>query len=414
MVLRLTPIAPVLLGVSLAQIALGLMTTLIPLLLLRDGVATPVIGFIASAYFAGFLAGSLSAAGIVASVGHIRAFAVFAAVAAMTAQVMVFAIDPWVVGFTRLVMGYASSGLFLVAESWINDRADSATRGRYFGAYQVVNWGATAFGPLMLRLVAPQASLFAFVGAAFAASLLPMALTLQPNPEIRQGRRLGLRQLFQISPVGVVCCLASGLLNSAFYALMPVYLGKAGLDAAAISTFASAVMIAALVVQYPLGMIADMVERRKLTLLVLGVCLAGALGMMFTAGGNLLVLGVFGCLMAGAMSPLYGLGAGQTNDRLERGDYVAAAGGLLFTWSVGAAIGPSLAGALMGQFGAVGLFIYLVTALVLLAVFVILRMLRRGEVPREAQSAFVPAGAAPPRLAELANFTPPRRGEGSR
>jgi MFS family permease len=409
MVLRLAPIAPVLLGVSLAQIALGLMTTLIPLLLLREGVATPVIGFIASAYFAGFLAGSLSAAGIVSGVGHIRAFTVFAALAAITAQVMVFVTDPWVVGGTRLVMGYACSGVFLVAESWINDRADSSTRGKYFGAYQVVNWGATAVGPLLLRIVAPQATLFAFVGAAFAASLLPMALTHQVNPEIRQGRRLGLARLFAISPVGVVCCLASGLLNSAFYALMPVYLGGLGLDAAAISTFAAAVMIAALVVQYPIGMIADRVERRALTLLVLGLALGAALGIVLLAGDSLLALGAFGCLMAGSMAPLYGLGAGQTNDRLERGDYVAAAGGLLFTWSVGAAIGPSLAGALMGRFGPLGLFIYLMAALVLLAGFVILRMIRRGEVPIDARSGFVPGGAAPPRLAELASYGAKRR-----
>jgi len=402
MVLRLTPIAPVLLGVTLAQVALGLMATLIPLLLLRSGVATPVIGLVASAYFAGFLAGALSAARIVASVGHIRAFTVFAACAAITAQMLVFEDGPWVVGATRLVMGYASSGLFLVAESWIHERADGTTRGRFFGAYQAVNWGASALGPLLLGVVRPQANLFAFVGAAFAAALLPMALTHQPNPSILQNRRLSLRRLFAISPVGVVCCLASGLLNAGFYAMMPVFLDRNGFDAAAISSFASAVLVAALVVQYPLGLLADVVERRKLTLLVLAVSLAGAVGILLLAGHSLALLIVFGCMMSCGMSPLYGLGAGQTNDRLERGDTVGAAGGLLFCWSMGAAIGPTLAGSLMGPLGPVGLFLYLVVSLLLLAGFVVLRMLRRGEVPLEEQSPLPPGSTAPPRLPALA------------
>ncbi len=408
--LRLAPIGPVLLGVGLAQVGLGLLGTLIPLLMLQQGVATPLIGLVASAYFIGFLAGSLTAARIVNLVGHIRAFAVFAAAAAITAQFMVFFTDPLTVSITRLVMGYASSGLFLVAESWLNDRADSTTRGRFFGAYQLANWGASAVAPLLLSVVAPSSVLFAAVGMTFAASLLPMALTQQANPDLREGSRLNLRRLFAVSPVGVVCCLASGLLNSAFYAMMPVYLGSNGLNAVEISAFASTVLVAALVVQYPIGMLADRVERRKLTLLVLCLAMGGAVGIVAVAGHSIFAIAGFGCLMAGTMSPLYGLGAGQTNDRLQRGEYVAAAGGLLFTWSVGAAIGPTLAGVLMGQLGPVGLFVYLIAALALLAGFVVLRMLNRAEVPMDQQSGFMPTGAAPPRLAEMASHAITKRG----
>ena len=409
MVFSLAPIAPVLLGVALAQCALGLMTTLIPLLLLKQGVATETIGLVTSAYYVGFLTGALTGSRIVTAVGHIRAFTVFAAIAAMTSQLLVFSTAPWAVALTRMVMGFSSAGLFLVAESWLNDRADLRTRGRLLGAYQVVNWGAVAAGPLLLSVTAPDATLFAVVGAAFAAALLPMALTRRPNPEMPEGRSLNLLRLFRVSPVGVICCLGSGLLNSTFSGLTPVYLHQKGLDDVAISAFASAVLIAALVVQYPLGMLADRVERRRITLLILVMATLAGLGIVLLAGSNIWIIGGFGCVMAATMSPLYGLGAGQTNDRLARGDYVAAASGLLFTWSVGAAIGPTVAGVLMGQLGAVGLFVYLIAALALLALFVILRMIWRAEVPLDQQSAFVPQGSAPP-LAEPAQGAPrPRR-----
>lgn len=404
---RLSLIAPVILGVAFTQIALGLMATLIPLLLLHEGLSAEVIGVIASMYFAGFLAGALSGPRIIARLGHIRAFTVLAAISAVVSMVMTARVDPWTIAAARFVIGYACSGVFLVTESWINDRAEPSTRGRFFAVYLVVNWGAAAAGPLLLSVTAPSPGLFAVTGALFAAALVPMALTAQPNPQIRPGPRLGLRALFALSPVGLACSLAAGLLNSSFYSLMPVYLGGLGFDAHDVSRFASIVVLAALAVQLPLGAIADRIERRRLTLIVLAVALTASLALVFLAGANFVAIIICGCLIAASMSPLYGLGAGQTNDRLERGDYVAAASGLLFIWSVGAAIGPSLAGIMMGAFGGGGLFAYLCSTLALVAVFVMLRMRSRAEVPLDQQSGYMPRATLSPRLDEIAVPEPP-------
>jgi MFS family permease len=254
----------------------------------------------------------------------------------------------------------------------------------------------------LLGFTAPSLPLFGLTGALFAAALIPMALTAQSNPQIRPGPRLSLRQLFVLSPVGLACSLAAGLLNSAYYSLMPVYLAGLGLSAHAVSSFASIILLAALLVQLPIGAIADRIERRRLTLIVLALALLAALALVLLAGANFGLLAICGCIIAASMSPLYGLGAGQTNDRLERGDYVAAAGGLLFVWSVGAAIGPTLAGAIMGVLGTVGLFVYLCTTLALVAGFVMLRMRARAEVPKDQQSGYVPRSALSPRLDDIA------------
>lgn len=399
MVLSLAPVAPVLLGVGLAQLALGLMGTLIPLLLLAAGVPAGLIGAVASAYYGGFLVGTLSMPRLVARLGHIRAFTLLAAASAITAAVLVFTTDPVAIAVTRCAMGFASSGLFLITESWLNDRADNTTRGRFFGLYMVVNWATSAAGPLLLSIAAPRAALFALVSAGFAAALVPLVLTEQANPVLREGPSLSVRALFAISPVGMVCSLAAGLLNSSYYSLAPVALGARGLDAAEISRFASIVLIAALLAQYPLGRLSDRIERRRLTLMMLTLAIAACLGMAFIAGSDPIVLAGFGCVVAGAMSPLYGLGAGQMNDRLGQGDYVAAAGGLLFIWSVGASVGPSLAGAIIGVIGPSGLFAYLIGTLAASACFVLLRLRTRADVPSADRGPFVPASALPPRLA---------------
>ena len=398
---RLGPIAPVLLGLVSAQVALGIMTPLIPILLLRVGASTPAIGLVASAYYAGFLAGALTCDRIVTRVGHIRAFAVFAAVAADAALMLVFCAVAWQVAVLRLLIGFASSGVFLVVESWLNDRSDASTRGRTFGAYLVASWGASALGPLVLNVVAATPTMFVLVGASFATAVLPMALTKQANPEVRRQAHFALGRLYRVSPAGIACCLASGLINGAYYSLVPVYLQRQNYGSGSVAAYISAAMIAGLAVQYPVGMLSDRFGRRAVMLVAVGGGFALSIALAFFGGISLLVVNLLGFLFAGLTAPLYGLGAGQTNDRMERGDYVAASGGLLFTWSLGSAVGPAFAGAVMGRVGPSGLFAYVASVLALLGLFTVARMVLRSEVPRDQRRGYVPAAAAPPRHSEL-------------
>lgn len=400
---RLGPIAPVLLGLICAQGALGIMTPLIPILLLRLGASSPAIGAVASAYYIGFLGGALSADRIVMRVGHIRAFAVFAAVAADAALLLVFSMGAWEVAVLRLCIGYACSGMFLVVESWLNDRSDPSNRGRAFGAYLVASWGASALGPLALNVVPAAPSMFVLVGIAFATAVLPMALTQQANPVVRPQAHFALGRLFRVSPVGVACCLTSGLINGAYYGLVPVYLERLDYGSGSVAAFISAAMIAGLLVQYPFGMLSDRFGRRPVMVASLVSALVVAVAMELAGSVSFVAITVMGFVFSGMTAPLYGLGAGQTNDRMERGDYVAASGGLLFVWSLGSTVGPSVAGLLMGAVGPSGLFAYLALVVLGLGVFTSARMLLRSEVPRGQRSAFVPATSAPPRHAELAS-----------
>lgn len=399
--LRLTPIAPVLLGVVSAQIALGIMTPLIPLMLLRQATPTGIIGLVASAYFAGFLLGALTADRIVTRVGHIRAFAVFAALAADATLMMALTRSPWAWALLRALLGFVMSGLFLVAESWLNDRAHKTTRGRVFGAYLVASWGGSAIGPLALNFVEGSAWLFVWAAIAFSTSLLPMALTQQANPRLGPRMRSSLAHLLRVSPLGVVVCITSGFTNSAFFALAPVYLERRGFMTGAVSVFISATMIAGLLVQYPIGMISDRLGRRPVTLAALFLGLAFALALGFSGRAPLALVIALGSLYAGMTAPLYGLGAGQTNDYIGPDQFVAASGGLLFAWSLGSSIGPAAAASVMTWLGPSGLFVYLAAILGGVGLFTIARMRLRAAVPMAQQSGFVPGPAAPARLPQL-------------
>lgn len=398
---RLVPILPVLLGVACAQVALGLSTPLIPLLLLQNGAQSPLIGAVASCYFVGFLTGALLAPVAVRRVGHVRAFALFAAICADCALLMAFSHGAVSVGLLRLATGFASSALFLIAESWLNDRADGGNRGRVFSAYLVTSWGASAAGPLVLNVVAATPMLFVLVGLAFATAVVPMAATIQPNPPVPPAKRLSPWALARISPLGLACAGVAGMVNSAFYAMVPVYLERHGQAGGAVAAVSSLALLAALSIQVPVGLLSDRYGRRRLTLATLLAAIAAAVVLALAGWPGLWGMAGLAMVYAAGTAPLYGLGAGQTNDRMERGDYVAASGGLLFTWALGAAFGPGLAGAAMGVVGPAGLFGFLAAVLTLMAAFTVSRMLGRPEVPRERRAPFVPT-PAPPKQALIA------------
>jgi MFS family permease len=396
---RFGAIVPVLMGVLIAEVALGMMTTLIPLDLTAHGVPDGVIGTVGSAYFLGFLLGTLTCARLVRAVGHIRAFAVFLAIGADCALLMTFTDRPLVWAALRLVMGWQLSGMFLVAESWLNDKTDNASRGRTFGAYLLISWGGAALGPLAYGLLRDADRSLIMVGLAFATALVPMALTPVSNPPLGERRRFTLKQLFNTSPMGATCVIASGLVNSSFYTLAPVYLEHHGHSAHQIPSFLSAALVAALLVQYPVGMAADRFGRRPMTVVALGLAVIVSILFSLLGEAPFWVLVMLGALLAGVTAPLYGLGAGQTNDRVARSDYVAASGGLLFGWAVGSSLGPIVAGVIMAHAGVNALFVFLAVTLLGLSGFTVLRMRQRPGV--ESESAFVPARRAPPILPEL-------------
>ena len=402
MLSRLEPVVPVLLGVTLAQLALGALTPLVSILLAQHDEPTPYIGLVASAYFVGFLAGSLTCDRIVDRVGHIRAFAVFAALAADCAMLHTTTSAPLAWGVLRAVTGFAMAGVFLIVESWLNAKVDAASRSRIFAAYLFVTWSASAVGPQALNVAHPfESFLFILIAMGFVTALVPMALTQISNPEIAGRTRFGIKKLFAISPLGVVACFASGLVNSAFYGLVPVY-GKAiGLDAQTLSALLTTALVGGLVAQYPIGMLADRFGRRPVMLAGLIIASLLAVAIILVHGRSYLALVTLVFLYAGTTAPLYGLGVGQTNDYILPKDFVGASGGLLFAWALGATAGPTVASSVMGGLGPHGLFVYIAGVLATIAGFTVFRMLRRTGLPIAQQTSFVPAPQTPPGIAEL-------------
>jgi len=385
------PVVPVLLGIILIEAALGIVGAVMGIQMAARDVPSTLIGVVFSAYYVGFLAGSLTCERLINRVGHIRAFGVFAVSASIATLLLAVTDYIYAWAIFKIMTGYAIAGGFVVIESWLNDKASEDNRGRIFAVYMVVSWGASGLSPLSLNFANTYGDiLFEISTILLAAAMIPLALTRVGNPEIGHRESFSIVKLIKASPTGVVCCFASGMLTGGFYSLLPVYVERIGHTPQDLSILIAIGTTAALIVQYPVGYISDHYGRRPV--IIGSMVIAAVMALIIAATPELpftWLLGMF-FLLTAFQSPLYALGVGQTNDYVDRKDFVPAAAGLLFLWGVGACAGPTLIGFIMEWVGPSGLFFYLGIGFVFVTLFAIYRVFRRrAKTPKE-QSDFVP------------------------
>ena len=383
------PAIPVLIAIALIEAGIGLLNPLISIQLEARGISSFLIGFTSSAYSIGFLLGSLYGHKIIDRVGHIRALSVFAVLMADSILLHVIFGHPSIWLVLRVIQGYASAGAYLVIESWLNDKARPEIRGRIFGIYTGISWGMSGLSPLLFNIVAPTGPLFFVVATIFmATSLISMALTKVGNPEITQRRHIGILRLFKISPLAVICCFGAGFLNGALFALLPVYTASIGLEVHQLSILISMTTWAA-AGQFFIGHLADKYGRRPIIITTTAMAMVFAFSLYILPSISFIILLILFFLMLVAETPLYALGVGQMTDYVEKQEFVAASSGLLFSWGIGAAIGPGIFGFTMDYLGGHSLFLMMSIGFAIITCFAIYRAMRRHAKDPLDQSHFV-------------------------
>ncbi|MBZ0122494.1 MAG: MFS transporter [Roseovarius sp.] len=366
-----------LLGMMLLQVGNGMQGTVLGIRGEIEGFSTLEMSLVMSGYFLGFLFGSRMAPEMIRRVGHVR---VFAALASLISAVMILyptIADPVAWGLGRVLVGFCFSGVYVTAESWLNNASDNENRGKALSLYMIVQMvGIVTAQSLMLVADPGGYVLFVIPSVLISLSFAPILLSISPTPAFETAKPLSLRQMMAISPLGCVGMFLLGGVFSAQFGMAPVYGAKAGLSVAQISTFVSSFFIGALVLQYPIGWLSDRVDRRRLILVCSAICGAGGLvGMAF--GSLFPALLVAGLTVGGMSNPLYSLIIAYTNDFLDRDDMPAAAGGMVFINGLGAVATPLAIGWLMGRMGPWAFFLVIAVLGFAIAGYAAWRMTRR-------------------------------------
>ncbi len=368
---------PLLLGMLLLMVGNGMHGTLLGIRGEAAGFSTFEMSMVMSAYFVGFLGGSRLTPELIRRVGHVR---VFAALGSMISAILILFPTlehpvPWILG--RVVMGFCFSGVYVTAESWLNNAASNDTRGKALSIYMIVQMiGIVAAQGLMTVPDSTGFLLFVIPSVLVSISFAPILLSVSPTPAFETTKPMSLKELFQNSPLGVVGMFLLGGVFSAQFGMSAVFATRAGLSLSELSVFIATFYVGATVFQYPLGWMSDRMDRRVLIMFVAAIGAAGAtLG--FFAGDNYPMLLVAALFIGGFSNPLYSMLIAHANDFLEYEDMAAASGGLVFVNGVGAIAGPVITGWMMDAVGPSGFFIYVIILLALTGLYAGYRTTRR-------------------------------------
>ncbi len=364
---------------GLLLVANGLFSTIVSIRSKTESFDDSVIGLVLSGYFAGLLLSSFYAARIVAAVGHIRAFALFASVASTVALAHLLIVEPVAWGLFRVVSGFCMGGMIVVTEGWLNERAENENRGKVMSIYMITTYACAGSAQLMMMLANPQGfELFVIVSILYSFALAPILMTQSQAPTLPRPHRPHLRRLYKLSPVGITGAFVVGFVNGIFYALAPVFAYSLGLSTQQTAIFIALSIMSGMLLQLPLGKLSDRIDRRWVIAMSSFLTSIACYFLYSATAENPLLLylsGVFYGSVAFSINPVC---VAHVNDLAPRDERTQTAGGMLMFYGVGAVIGPVMAGFVL-PLGEQNIYLMSGAVTLFFALYVVLRLLIKSR-----------------------------------
>lgn len=375
MVKSILPLIALFLGSAFLFFAGGVNGLILPVRGEAEGFSGTSLGLLGAGWAIGYVVGCLRTPALVARVGHIRAFGVMCTLAAIAVLLSLVMISPWIWIPVRALSGFCFAGAAMIVESWLNESTDAASRGRIFGVYTMVNLVATTAGQMVLTLGNPNGYFF-FVLAAmvYCLALLPTAISATSTPQPLTSVSLNLKDLWENSPIAVFAMLMVGVSNAAFGTLAVVYAARMGLDLRDMALFASIPILAGALLQIPVGIISDKMDRR---VVLIGIALVAFLADVLFVFGDFvdpLIVMALASLFGATVFSMYPVIVAHANDHATPGTFIQVSAGLLLVFGIGSIIGPTVAGFAITAFGAASLFAVTGMAHILLIGFTLIRL----------------------------------------
>ncbi|MGX9143128.1 MFS transporter [Mesorhizobium sp. 128a] len=396
-------IASVVVSMALIAVGNGLMFAYIPVRLGVERFDPTWAGLIITGLSAGGLAGCILTGPLVRRVGHARAFMVLSALIALSNAAIGAGTYPLLWIAARALYGFAICGLFIVAQSWLNDAVANAIRGRVMAVFYVAYVAGLGVGYALLAAVDIATAEAPLIGIAFTAlSILPVGMTRLAQPPPPQAASVALGRAWRISPVGVAGMLAVGGLSMAISGFAPIHATAKGYSQADVALLLSAMPVGTLILQIPLGWISDRTDRRYVLAGAAALAIVTGLLAIGFDGGALAVLVVIYVIWDGASESIYSLASAHAADRAGKDDMVALSSSLLFAWSLSGFIVPGIVTALSAVYGTQAFIYVAIVIATVFCLFVLWRVATTRAVPATETGSFAPMSAQAPLPVELA------------
>ena len=391
-------------GYAIIMVAFGLQGNLLGVRSVIEDFTLLSTGTLMSAYFVGYFIGANIVPNLVAKVGHIRVFAAFASTASLSILIHATFVNPFIWSIARFLTGISIVSIFIVVESWLNDRANNRTRGKLLSIYMFITFCSMALGTLLLNIADPiKYEPFILISLLLSIALIPILLTKRKAPQFKKISPIKIKDLYKISPMGVFTSFCTGLIHSAIFSLTAVYAAKMHFNIFEISLLVFLIIISGALFQWPLGYLSDKTDRR--TVIIFSCIAASVFGFLaiYSIGSvpevmylaidwqkNKIMFFVFATLFAGFSLPIYAINIAHTNDYISKDKFVSAGSGLQLVMGLGAMGGPITCTIFMNYFGANGFFLYLITFHIIISLFGFYGINIRRSVEDNPDNTFTP------------------------
>ncbi|MBD1559015.1 MFS transporter [Vibrio sp. S9_S30] len=332
--------APVI-ALSLFAIASSYLMSIIPLMLSEYGMSSDIASLVASSFYAGLLIGAIAIERLVAKTGHRNGFIL--CLALLCSTILLLPIFPhaeiWVV--SRLVAGIAVAGIFVIVESWLLT-GDASGRGKRLGMYMMFLYGGSSLGQLGINMFGVSGNApFVVILTLIVLAAISLMVIRSTQPECEQHDTMPFKQIMQLSKPALVGCTVSGLVMGAIYGLMPLELTNRNVELNQVGNLMALIILGGMLVQPIASWLLKYAARALLLALfsLLGtfaIALIAVFKSQSVLAGSLFVLGM-------ASFALYPVAINLACDKLGDNYIVSATQVMLFSYSVGSVLGPTVA-----------------------------------------------------------------------
>lgn len=357
---------------SIAGVGLGFSITL-PLLALTledRGISSTWIGINTAFWGLSSLAVTPFVSKLAARFGTGQLLA--ASILLLAATLPLFYLSPFWLWFPlRLVAGAALTITFVLSEFWIGTAAPPERRGIIMGIYATVLGIGFALGPVILWLTGTIGFTPFVVGAlVLVLGVVPVLTGIRVAPKLDHARETSFVRFLFLAPVATAAALLFGSIESGAFALLPLYGQRVGHARDVVILLGVGITIGNILLQIPVGLLSDRVDRRKLLLAIALLGFVGALALPLVSREFwpfMLALALWG----GIVGSLYTVGLAHLAARFTGEDLAAANAAFIFCYSIGGMAGPAVIGPAMdiwnphGFAAAVSLFFLAYIGLVL-------------------------------------------------
>ncbi len=341
---RRRSLAAIIACISIYGVVLGLTSPLLSLILEARGVDSTIIGLNAATPALAMLLVSPFTPAIIRAVGF--RLAILASLAVEGVVLLLFPAFPGLIAWfgLRFILGGSGVLLFIAAETWINQVASEATRGRVVAIYVTAVAAGLALGPLIVALAGIEGWAPFLIGAAVVGvSMLPLAAAGNVAPSMDGRASFGVLGFVRRAPTLTGAVIFFGFLIMSQLNLLPVYGVRHAMDAGTAAAMLMARTLGNVILQAPIGWAADRFERQRVLLLCALVVLAGSLLLPLAIRGGpwlwvlLFVWGGFGF-------GIYTVAMTILGERFRGGELVTANAAFSVLWALAQLVGPPLSG----------------------------------------------------------------------